>query len=322
MAKPPPASEVIHTGKAVAAGDKLPATAAAPRRRRRATLPPAVTAAIAQTPAAKALNPTPLTPVDLSTPAGRSHALAETVVMGILDRLRQEALICGGKLGLDDLDRLAADFHGKTAALRMAFEQTFEAYANARERAKFTQNRNFPFDRVLVKRFEHLLARGNTGDPDKISRRVLPGFFMAAQMMLGAEILEGYQQRCRTIVERIKASHGGKFAWPDLYADPETDALAFEALAHMASYFAGFDKRARWFLAIVNGHLAAAPAGASYAEANWQLSEKGFRAFLAALFAEVRPAVATPEARTHFTERFGVKECLAVTDAMQALYGR
>ncbi len=312
MAKNPPSSEVIHTGKPVPAGDKLAASLKPARRRRRDAPPPVV----------NALKPTPPTPVDLSTPAGRSHALAETMILGILDRLRHEALARGGTLSLADLDRLAADFHGKTAALRLAFEQTFESYASARERAKFTQNRNFPFDRVLVKRFEHLLVRGATTDPDKISRRVLPGFFMAAQMMLGAGVLEGYQERCRAIVARLKAAHGGKFAWPDLYADPETGALAFEALASMASYFADFDKRARWFLTILNGHLAPAPAGASYGEANWQLSEKGFRAFLAALFAEVRAAVASPDARTRFAERFGVKPCMAATEAMDRLYGR
>lgn len=327
MAKAPPPSEVIHVGKPAGAAEKLTATMKAERRRRRQAPPPVVhalkTAARPSAPAAQAaLAKTAPTPVDLSTPSGRSHALAETVVLGILDRLRHEAHARGGMLTLADLDRLAADFHGKTAALRLAFEQTFEAYANARERAKFAQNRNFPFDRVLVKRFEHLLARGATVDPDKLSRRILPGFFMAVQMMLGAGVLEGYQERCRVIVARLKAAHGGKFAWPDLYADPETDALAFEALAVMASYFADFDKRARWFLTIVNGHLAPASASASYAESNWQLSEAGFRAFLAALFAEVRTAVATPDARTRFTERFGVKPCLATAEAMEKLYGR
>lgn len=316
MAKAPPPSEVIHVGKPAGAGEKLTATMKAQRRRRRQAPPPV--ALIAPTAFAK-IAPTP---VDLSTPAGRGHALAETVVLGILDRLRHEAHARGGTLTLADLDRLAADFHGKTAALRLAFEQTFEAYANARERTKFAQNRNFPFDRVLVKRFEHLLARGATVDPDRLSRRILPGFFMAAQMMLGAGVLEGYQERCRVIVARLKAAQGGKFAWPDLYADPETDALAFEALAVMASYFADFDKRARWFLTIVNGHLAPAPAGASYAESNWQLSDTGFRAFLTALFAEVRTAVATPDARARFAERFGVKPCLATAEAMEKLHGR
>ncbi|MEK7821182.1 MAG: hypothetical protein AAB543_08750, partial [Pseudomonadota bacterium] len=156
MAKAPPPSEVIHVGKPAGAAEKLTATMKAQRRRRRQAPPPV--ALIAPTAFAK-IAPTP---VDLSTPAGRGHALAETVVLGILDRLRHEAHARGGTLTLADLDRLAADFHGKTAALRLAFEQTFEAYANARERTKFAQNRNFPFDRVLVKRFEHLLARGAT----------------------------------------------------------------------------------------------------------------------------------------------------------------
>ncbi|MSO85434.1 MAG: hypothetical protein EXR04_05710, partial [Rhodospirillales bacterium] len=208
------------------------------------------------------------TAFDLSTPAGQGHALAETVVMAFIDRLRHEAEARGGTLTLADLDRLAVEFHNKSAALRQAFEQTFEAYGRARERAKFAQNRNYPFDRLLVQRFESLLAPGGAGRPNKrpgadnaagslglgasapgasgrgIPRRVLPGFFMAVEMMLGRQILEAYQEHCRAIVERISKAQGGKFGWPDLYADAEAATLAFDALVAMASYFADYDKRA------------------------------------------------------------------------------
>jgi len=321
MAKAPPprdTTEVIHAGKAAGPAPKLTATVR-PRRRRRATPPPIAAATGAPAPQPQ---PLPRTPVDMSTPTGRSHALAETVVMSILDKLRHEAHARGGALSLADLDRLAAEFHGKTAALRQVFEQTFESYANARERAKFAQNRNFPFDRVLVRRFEHLLARGPTGDPDKISRRFLHGFFIAVQMMLGAEILEGYQERCRDIVARLRVANKGKFAWPDLYQDPATAELAAEALATMASYFSAFEKRSAWFMTIVNGNLAPAERNASHLEASWQVSEAAFRRFLAALFAEVREMVATPDARTRFTERFGIERCMAAVEAMERLYGR
>jgi hypothetical protein len=269
---------------------------------------------------AKAVPPAEVKPqFDLSTPAGQGHALAETVVMAFIDRLRHEAEAHGGKLTLPELDRLAADFHNKSAALRQAFELTFESYARARERAKFAQNRNYPFDRVLVRRFEHLLARGAG---DGIPRRVLPGFFMAVEMMLGPQVLEAYQEHCRLIVERITKAQGGKFAWPDLYADPETATLAFDALVAMASYFADFEKRARWFLTVVNGHLGPAPANASPAAAAWQLDAATFRDFLAAFFAEIKDSVATAVARTDFAERFGVDKCRAVADAMARIYGR
>ncbi|MCC7016471.1 MAG: hypothetical protein IT564_04640 [Rhodospirillales bacterium] len=255
---------------------------------------------------------------DLSTPAGQGHALAETVVMALIDRLRHEAEMRNGRLTLANIERLADDFHNKSAALRQAFELTFEAYARARERAKFAQNRNYPFDRVLVRRFEHLLACGGGGIP----RRVLPGFFMAVEMMLGPQVLEAYQEHCRIIVERIRNAQGGKFAWPDLYADPEAAGLAVDALVAMASYFADYDKRARWFLTVVNGHLGPAPANASPEEAAWQLDEETFRGFLAAFFAEIKDSVATAVARTDFAERFGVEKCRAVADAMARIYGR
>ena len=271
-------------------------------------------AALASRPAAK-------TQFDLSTPAGQGHALAETVVMAFIDRLRHEAEALGGALTLADLERLAADFHNKSAALRQAFELTFEAYGRARERAKFAQNRNYPFDRLLVQRFEHLLARGPASG-NLSPRRVLPGFFMAVEMMLGRQVLDAYQEHCRIIVERISKAQGGKFAWPDLYAEPEAATLAFDALVAMAAYFADYDKRARWFLTIVNGHLGPAPANASPEEAAWQLGEAAFRDLLGALFAEIKDSVATADARTLFARKYGIDKCRAVAEAMTRIHGR
>ncbi|MEK7244561.1 MAG: hypothetical protein AAB223_00905 [Pseudomonadota bacterium] len=274
---------------------------------------------IAATPKA-APRPAAKTQFDLSTPAGQGHALAETVVMAFIDRLRHEAETHGGTLTLADLDRLAADFHNKSAALRQAFEQTFEAYGRARERAKFAQNRNYPFDRLLVQRFESLLARGPAGRG--IPRRVLPGFFMAVEMMLGRQVLDAYQEHCRAIVERISRAQGGKFGWPDLYADAEAATLALDALAAMAAYFADYDKRARWFLTIVNGNLGPAHANASPEEAAWQFDPAAFRDFLAAFFAEIKDSVASADAYTLFARKYGIDKCRAVTEAMARIYGR
>lgn len=256
---------------------------------------------------------------DLTTPGGQGHALAEAVVMGIFDRLRQEARALGGRLTLTDLDRLADNFHDKSAALRQAFEMTFEAYARARERAKFTQNRQYPFNRLLVRRFEHLLARGKGPG---IQRRVLPGFFMAVEMMLGPQVHDAYQEHCRAIVERISGAQGGKFAWTDLYADAEAATLAFDALVAMAAYFADFDKRARWFLTIVNGNLGPAPANSTYEQSNWQLDDIAFKNLLAALFSQLKDSVASAVARTDFAQRYGVDKCRVIADAMARIHGR
>jgi hypothetical protein len=256
---------------------------------------------------------------DLSTPGGQGHALAATMVMGIFDRLRHEARARGGKLTLADLERLADDFHDKSAALRQAFELTFEAYARAREHAKVAQNRQYPFDRLLVRRFEHLLARGAGAG---IPRRVLRGFLMAVEMMLGPQVHDAYQEHCRAIVERVTKARGGKFAWTDLYADAEAATLAFDALVAMAAYFADFEKRARWFLTVVNGNLGPAPANATPDEAAWQLDEAAFKSLLGALFADLKDKVATAVARTDFAEHHGVEKCRAVTDAVARIYGR
>jgi len=138
------------------------------------------------------------------------------VVASFCDRLVAEANRRGGVLTLQDIELLNEEFASKTEALQAVFEKSFEDYVRARERASFLQTRNYPFDRVLVRKFEHLFADGKDLDPTKLSRRMLPGFFMAMNKMLGPEVIETYQERCRKIVQRIRLGRDDNFDWNEI----------------------------------------------------------------------------------------------------------
>ncbi|MEE9194395.1 MAG: hypothetical protein V3U44_01030, partial [Alphaproteobacteria bacterium] len=157
--------------------------------------------------------------MDMSSPKDISKALADTVVTALVDKLKAEAEARGGHLTSADLEAMQADFNRQAEALSSVFEQSFEVYVKARERAVWDQQRNYPFDRLMVKKFSKLFRDGGEIGPDDLSRRMLPGFFVALGMMLGTEVVEKYQEKCRGVVEKVKASGKSVFNWDDVYAD-------------------------------------------------------------------------------------------------------
>ena len=124
---------------------------------------------------------------NLPTPTSQSKALAEAVVSSFVDRLIAEATRKGGYLTVRDLQEMNRGFEKKSEALQAVFEKSFEEYVRARERAAWDRAREYPYDREMVERFAHVFPE-KSDDPQSeilISRRMLPGFFMATTMILG-----------------------------------------------------------------------------------------------------------------------------------------
>lgn len=236
-------------------------------------------------------------------PAARARAVAETLIGSFTDRLVSEARRLGGFLTIADLERLGEDLQTKAGALQRVFEQSFEEYVRARERAVHDQARRFPFDRLIVNGFAHLFAEGGTSDPDRVSRKILPGFFMAVDKMLGEEPAEAFQVKTRAIVARLTPGPDAEPDWQRLYADADARGLALDALLAMAPYFEDFAKRRDWFLALVNGHLTAPVAGDP--DPDWELTPAGFERLTDALFADLRTALADTDLRAQLMKRHG-----------------
>ncbi|MSO93740.1 MAG: hypothetical protein EXQ86_10120 [Rhodospirillales bacterium] len=252
-----------------------------------------------------------------TSPKSQSKAIADTVVSSIVDRLMAEAKKKGGVLRMQDLQGLKQEFGRQAQALQAVFEQSFEAYVKARERASWDQARNYPFDRVIVKRFSNLFADDKTlkADPAALSRRILPGFFMALGMMVGPEVVEEYQERCRKIVARVKKGDDDSFSWEQVYADPESYWVAMDAQVAMATYFEKLERRQAWFIELVNGHLSPVE-GASEAS-GWELKEASFRRFVSALFADLKNALAQQVGRQQLTERYGAETTIKLTEIVK-----
>ena len=258
----------------------------------------------------------------LPTPASQSKALAEAVVSSFVDRLIAEATRKGGYLTVRDLQEMNREFEKKAEALKVVFEKSFEDYVRARERAAWDQARDYPFDRQMVERFAHLFPErpGASQGGVLISRRMLPGFFMATTMMLGPEVVENFQERCRAILKRIKDEKREAFSWDDIGKSEDMNEVILESIVGMASYFESLQKRVEWFVTIINSHLAPADVEREgEAVATWQLTEEAFLVFVGALFDEIREIMSTETGRLRMTKKYGGEACAALFEILQQL---
>jgi DNA-binding response OmpR family regulator len=84
-----------------------------------------------------------------------------------------------------------------------AIDRCFQRIQTKRQGEAGKARENF-FGRLLVRRFAQLFVENDGPDSEKVlSRRILPGFFVAVDMMLGPERVEGYQKQCQDIVKRL-----------------------------------------------------------------------------------------------------------------------
>ena len=254
-------------------------------------------------------------PMDMSSPKDVSKALADTVVIALVDKLKAEAEARGGHLTSRDLETMQADFNRQVEALSSVFEQSFEVYIKARERAVWEQQRNYPFDRLMVKKFSNLFRESGEIGPDDLSRRMLPGFFVALGMMLGTEVVEKYQQKIRTIVDKVKAGGKSVFNWDDVYADEVAETVSLDAEVGIAGYFEDFDKRAEWFIDLINNHLTP-PEPSIGAAAGWELNHAGLKKFLSALLTDLSANLETDNGKMRITKRFGADTCADLFDIL------
>lgn len=249
----------------------------------------------------------------MSTPKGASDALATTMVQGFVQQMKAAAQAKGGHLTVQDMEEMQEEFDRQTQALSGALEKSFGAYMKAQERSNFDQQRNLPFDRLMVKKFSSLFKDGDALGPDDLCRRMLPGFFVALGMMLGPDVIEEYQEKLRAVVARVKDS-GGVFNWENVYNDKTAKGIALSAEVEIAEHFDEYEKRSEWFMNMINDHLTAVPADTHPNVQGWQISTKGFKNFLGEMLGDIRAQLNTDAGKMAITKKHGAETCANLFD--------
>lgn len=287
--------------------EKQPAPAApapaAPAPAAPAATAPAPTAAPA--PAARKPAPKPAQkPKNPASAKAQSKAIATNAVGSLVDQMKQAAAANGGMLSINDLDAMQASFEQKAVEMQAQIEATLDQYADAREAVKWDKERIDPFFRLIVKPFAHMFQE----KPSRkgVTRRMLPGYFIAVGMLLGPDNVSTYDERCRSIVARLKAESNPEFFdWDTFYNERDALTVRLDAQVIIASQFSDYDKRANWFINLVNSNLRTLPDSASEAEARWQLDEPGFRRMLDAMLSDLRKVLSSEKGRERLIKRHG-----------------
>jgi len=241
-----------------------------------------------------------------ATPKQSAKVAATVMVDSMVGRLKSEAQR-KGSISVAYLDAMQAEFAKQAEKLSQALERSFDSFVEAKERAEWGMKRDQPFDRVIVKAFSELFLDEDYTRFDRVSRRMLPGFFMALNMMLGEELVNEYQENCQLLVERLREEHGSAFDWELVYGQPEAKALMLDAAITIADY----DRRSNWFIELINGNLGPMD-GAPKEEAGWEMTPTGFKRFLDHLFKDLRDALATDSGKLRITKRHGAETCAQI----------
>lgn len=233
-----------------------------------------------------------------------SQALAISTVGSFVDKLRETAQAKGGVLSLMDIDTMQSELSEKTREMEAQFEAAFEQYADARERLKWGKEREDPFFRLLVKQFSPLFKERVSRKT--VTRRMLPGFFMAVGMLLGPDVVDTHHARCRGIIARMKSDAGDEqFDWDAFYVERDSVTVSLDAQILIAARFKQYDRRMEWFVNLVNSHLAPVVPGMSEAEQKWELAEQGFRRMMDAMLADLRKVLSSEKGRERLIKRHG-----------------
>ncbi len=251
-------------------------------------------------------------------------AIAGAMIGHFATRLEVEAGKAGGSLSAGAIraiaERFLAEEHGRFTA---TFQRSWDHCSALREQRQWEGARRRPFDRILTKRFAHLFPPRHDGAHHSdggrmavLSRRMLPGFHLAVDKMIGPALYQQCQRKSQAILDRHHRENG-RIDWDSVHADAEARALADDVLAVVAHSFADFDHRRRWFIDLVNSNLGP-PAGGS-ADALWQLTDHGFAELMLALFAGLRAAHAATPAAVH--QRYGDATAAMLDDFFRRLDG-
>lgn len=254
--------------------------------------------------------------------AKQSAALAETMVGSFIDRLKSECQKKGGTLKLEDLEALSEDFRKKTVSLQKVFQLSFDETIRAREQSILNNKRNDAFERLMVQTVSHLLCDDDVPPVHgkSLSRRMLPGFFLALDKMLGDEIIDKFRRDIERIVDQISTDNGDAFDWEDVYQSIEAQSVVLKALITSAYHFDNLKRRSEWLITVINSHLGPMASSMHKSHQAWQFTAKDFNAFLIGYFAPMSETLGTEAGRMRITKMYGVETVVVLADLLQALH--
>ncbi len=241
--------------------------------------------------------------------AGKIQSVVNEAVDFLSGQLRNATEDRGRPLSYEEIREIVDNFKSDPHQAVISYYHTaWEECGAAFEILSWEKERTHPMERLLVKHFVELLApRGKPAEAGRtLSRRVIPGFLIALNHMMGPELFEQYEENCQQLVDRIRAAEGDAFTWDHVYADRTSQVLVNDVLVYVSRHFTDVAKRRAWFEDVIEGHT---PADATGAESGWRLGDMEFHMLWGALFSDLRSAMDSEDGLASIQERYGGANC-------------
>jgi hypothetical protein len=259
------------------------------------------------------------TTMETETEAVGRHCrtVADGIVKTFISRLADEARRNGGVVAIEERADIEAIARDVAENLKTAFSRSFETHAE--ETRMIREHRADVFGRLLVGEFEHLLPTDEvTVEDGALSRRVLPGFFACARMMLGPAFMDGAERLCAGIMEQSR-ERADDDAWDAFRRSADARGVLLDALMAISGFFRQPEQRVQWFIDIANSRLHRPVDVSGEDSDDWRLTRDGASKLWCALFARLRDAIDDPLTRAELAARQGrekVNEALLTVERM------
>lgn len=168
------------------------------------------------------------------------HAIS-AIVIDIVHALILDRAV-DGKVDVADLDRLLGLVRRGTVSLDNAYRAQEDKCRKEHSRPKGNVGaRSNPFQRLIVRPFEHLLV----GEPPGFPRPLLPNYFDFIEKALGHD-REPLERDCRAIIQALLVVHGNNLTWDHFYSDPRTLKALHAALILVVKALASAEGQREW----------------------------------------------------------------------------
>lgn len=256
---------------------------------------------------------------DLGPGPKRLKSLAEILIARVAVYLCDAADSNGGKLDSDGIKALLDAFQRRATPDIVEFYRTgWNECLAVIDEVRRESSRRMPFERLMVRPFAGLLRKDDQPlmPGEGLSRRILPGFLLSLEQMLGPVLLEQYQDRCRELVRIIQTARGNDFAWEDVYDDPTSEVIVSDVLVHISKHFTDFERRQAWLIGVIAGEM---PLGDDTFERDWVFREAEFRMLMTALFRPLYKLMETGEGQQRIKDRYGSVACELLAELFDEL---
>ncbi|TCS60581.1 hypothetical protein [Varunaivibrio sulfuroxidans] len=177
------------------------------------------------------------------------------------------------------------------------FRDQFEACQVLRDQEVWDRVRKDPFKRLLTHRLSRLFPPEHGFDAPLadglVSRRILPGLFLALEKMTGSLAFQDIQGRCREMLQDLFGD-SGPINWQVFYDNVEANNAVDGFLIGIVPHFDDLAKRTVWLRDLINFELAPFSLYAFEGEGahDWVLDTPGAVNILRALFHNLRQRLA------------------------------